>query len=168
MAREWAHGRRGCWQCDTTEEVEVQNAMTDANTVSLVFRLKYLCLDCKYKFYWHLMFVCHGHYKYRRYEGGGLIKNITRRIFKNVGNCCVLSEFNLLSNFHSENKSFWVLLVGRLVDWHVSNSNKMFLNCLPEYFCQITLFIHFPVKSHIKQCSVQYNLPSFRKLVKLL
>ena len=46
----------------------------------------------------------------------------------NIGNCCVLSEFNLLSNFYSKNKSFWVLLVGRLVDWHVSNSNKMFEN----------------------------------------
>ena len=89
---------------------------------------------------------------------------------QNIGNCCVLSEFNLLSNFHSENKSFWVLLVGRLVAWHVSNSNKMFLKFPPVYFCQFVYSKKVTYLSHIKECLAQLDnlyLSFFQKLVNL-
>ena len=86
-----------------------------------------------------------------------LVNSISLVGYSNIGNCCVLSEFNLLSNFHSENKSFWVLLVGRLVAWHVSNSNKMFLKCLPVYFCKFIYSKKVPYLSHIKECSAQID-----------
>ena len=89
---------------------------------------------------------------------------------QNIGNCCVLSEFNLLSNFYSENKSFWVLLVGRLVDWHVSNSNKMFSKFPPVYFCQLIYSKKVTYLSHIKECLAQLDnlyLSFFQKLVNL-
>ena len=84
-----------------------------------------------------------------------LVNNISLEGYSNIGNCCVLSEFNLLSNFHSENKSFLVLLLGRLVAWHVSNSNIMFLKFPPVYLCQLIYSKKVTYLSHIKECSAQ-------------